>query len=121
MEIEVITTKKKISKSIIKQLEPASIYDIKHFNSMPTIGYYVRDLGSKFPPRVAVFEGINGWKIVGLRDWHSSGETRMECSARDIGLRGVSVKIFNSQPDRDDYLSAYNDMKKSCLKNHLII
>lgn len=121
MNIEIITTKKKISKSIIRQLEPASINDINHFNSMPTIGYYVRDLGAKFPPKVALFEGINGWKIIGLRDWKPAGSNRIECNARDMGVRGTSVKTIGEQIDRDDYLDAYNEMKKSCLKNHLII
>lgn len=121
MEIEVITTKKKLSKAVIKQLEPATIHDINHFNSMPTIGYYVRDLGAKFPPRVALFEGINGWKIIGLRDWEPVGTNRIECSARDMGMRGISVKTIGEQFNRDEYLSSYNHMKKSCLKNHLII
>ncbi|CAL9956528.1 hypothetical protein VPHK71_0020 [Vibrio phage K71] len=72
MEIEVIATKKKLSKSVIKQLETAVIPDIRHFNNMPTIGYYVRDLGVKYQDRVAIFEGINRWVILELIDWRES-------------------------------------------------
>lgn len=60
MEIEIITTKKKLSKSIVKQLEPAKFHDIQQPNTMPTIGCYVRDLGAKYHSRVGLFEGING-------------------------------------------------------------
>lgn len=121
MEIEVLTTKKKLSKSIIKQLEPANLNDIKHFNSQPTNGFYIRDLGAKSPPRVALFEGINGWKAIGLRDWKASGDNRLECSAKDMGMRGVSVKTMDNKDCRDNYLSEYNKMKSMCLKNHLFI
>jgi hypothetical protein len=118
MNIEVLTTKKKLSKSIVKQLESANLNDIEYFNSMPTIGYYVRGLGGVFPPRVAIFEGLNGWKIIGLRDWEARCDDRIECSARDIGKRGTSVKYIN---DAKKYIDSYNKMKEECLKNHLIL
>lgn len=121
MEIEILTTKKKLSKNTVKQLDPANIGDLSHFNNMPTYGFYIRDLGAKYPPRVLLFEGINGWKIIGCREWHSSGDSRVEASAREIGSRGCSVKDFSSRHVRDIWIREYDKLKNSCLKNHLII
>ncbi len=114
MEIEIITTKKKLSKSVIKQLETAKLTDIAHFNSMPTIGYYVRDLGAKYQPRVAIFEGINRWVILELVDWRESqyGD-RAVCKNRYLDFKTVAM--------RDQFLIEYNKLKDSCLKNHLVI
>ena len=114
MEIEVITTKRKLTKSIVKQLNTATINDIKHFNSMPTIGFYVRDLGAKYQPRVAIFEGINRWVILEIIDWRESqyGD-RAVCKNRYLDFKTVK--------ERDSFLIEYDNLKKSCLKNHLII
>lgn len=114
LELEIITTKKKISKSIIKQLEPAELSDIKYFNTMSTLGYYVRDLGSKYPERVGLFQGVNGWKIMSLFDWDVSiYDTRVIFKNR--------YKDFKDKQERDDWLEEYNKIKKRCLKNHLIL
>lgn len=122
MEIEILTTKKKLSKNIIKQLNPAKIYDITYFNSVKSNGYYVRDLGAKYPPVVLLFESITGWRIIDCRGWKPVSDTpRLEASAKEIGTRGVSVKTMNSVKDRDIWIKEYNKLKESCLKNHLII
>ena len=122
MEIEILTTKKKLSKNIIKQLDPATVNDMAYFNSMPTFGYYIRDLGAKYPPVVLLFEGLNGWKIVGCRSWRAV-EYRpcVEAPASEIGCRGTSVRTMESSEYRDNWLREYNNLKESCLKNHLII
>ena len=122
MDIEIITTKKKISKSIIKQLDPATLGDMQHFNSMPNTGFYVRDLGPKYSPVVLLFEGIIGWKIIECRSWKSSASrSAVEASCKEIGKRGCSVNQFSSIEIRDIWLTEYNKLKDSCLKNHLII
>ena len=120
VEIEVITTKKKLSKAVIKQLEPASLGDLRQVVSVSKIGYYVRDLGKGYSPRVAVFRGVGHWCVINLRDWEAVGDKPM-AQAKALGGRGFSIKKFPSVEQRDVWLSAYNDMKRLCSKNHLIL
>ena len=120
VEIEVITTKKKLTKAVIKQLEPAKIGDMTQVASVSKIGYYVRDLGKGYSPRVAVFQGINNWCAISMRQWETVGD-RPILQAKAIGGRGFSVKEFSTIELRDAWLSAYNDMKEICSKNHLIL
>lgn len=122
MEIEILTTKKKISKSIIQQLDPAKLFDMEHLNNINGIGYYVRNLGAKYPPVVMIFEGINGWKIIGCRGWRSVDyRPCVEASASEIGSRGTSVLNMYNFEIRDKWIDAYNKTKEICLKNHLIL
>ncbi|RDL44323.1 hypothetical protein DN730_07920 [Marinomonas piezotolerans] len=119
IEIEVITTKKKLNKSIVKQLKPASIGDMLQAVNVNREGYHIRDLGSGYPSQVAVFKGINEWCILGLRDWRSSGD--LDISAKPLKGRGISYRKFKTTEERDAWIEAYNNAKELCLKVHLIL
>lgn len=120
MEIEVITTKKKLSKATVKQLEKPTIGDLNQVFAVHKIGYYVRDLGKGYADRVALFQGINGWRCISIRDW-SAVKDRPFVTAKAISGRGFSIKKFDDYKSRDLWLDAYNKMKNLCLKNHLIL
>ena len=115
MKIEIITTKKKLTKAIVKQLEPATHGDIHHFNNMPKIGYYVRDLGPKFTDRVAVFEGINGWKTLPLLKWTPSRSYKCRI------FSGNRFKDYDTQDEADNEADKLNTLYNKCIKNHLIL
>lgn len=119
MEIEIITTKRKLSKSVVKQLELATVADMTALSGTDRAGYYVRDIGASYPSRVGVFAGVNGWVILPIRDWKACGKSRAECKA--LKGFGVSVREFSSTKERDSWLSSYDAAKEKCLKNHLIL
>lgn len=119
IEIEVVTTRKKLTKLIVKQLKPASIGDMLQTVNVNHEGYYVRDLGNGYPPNVAILKGINEWCILGLRDWTPSGD--LEISAKPLKGRGTSYRKFKTTGERDAWIEAYNKAKELCLKVHLIL
>ena len=109
MEIEILTTKKKLTKAMIKQFKPATLLDMQHIEGS---GFYVRDLGAKYGQKVAVFRTADGWRRIDLR------ETKM----RDVSsiYLGAGVMFFNSQEERDEWLDAYKVVKYRC-NRHVII
>ena len=120
MEIEVITTTKKVTKSVIKQLEWAKLHDITHFINMKTDGFYVRDLGPKYSKRVLLFQGINSWVVCMERDWEVCSYNHSKLKAY-VSRNSSTIKEFNNQMECEVYLNAYNELRKRCLKNHLIL
>ena len=120
MQIEILTTKKKLSKSIVKQFKPASLGDLNQLVNVVKIGYHVRDLGKGYPSKVYIFEGINGWCIIWCRPWKKvSDRPFLEC--KSINGRGSSVKRFNDEPSCVSWLNSYNAAAELCDKNHLFI
>ena len=123
MDIEILTTKKKLSKSLVKQLNIATLGDLRHVHSTTKVGYYIRDLGKGSPANVMLFEGIYQWVRVGVRSWEKSNtrDTEIYAPASELGDRGTSVKSFSCKGSRDSWIEAYDAAKKICLKNHLFI
>lgn len=120
MDIEIITTKNKLSKSIVKQLNPATVDDLNQVLEVSKIGYYVRNLGKGYAPKVAVFQGINGWCLMNIRDWEPLTERPFVTTSAFLG-RGFNVKKFLTYEERDYWLERYNAAKELCSKNHLIL
>lgn len=58
MEIEILTTKKKITKSILAQLEEVTFPEMEIFNSLNAPGYYINTPKG----RVFLVETHSGWK-----------------------------------------------------------
>ncbi len=120
MEIEIITTKKKLSKSIIKQLKPASLGDLNHLVNVVKIGYHFRGLGNGYPAKVYVFMGINEWCFFGCRPWGKVPDRPiLEC--KSLTGVGTTIKKFGDEENCVSWLNAYNDAAKLCDKNHLFI
>ena len=121
MEIEVITTKKKLSKAVVKQLEVASVHDMHHCFNVIKRAFFVRGLGSKYTDNTDLFEGINGWKVMPLLDWKELSESMLTASARPYRRRGCMTKRFETAESRDKWIKDYNNLKSLALKNHLIL
>lgn len=122
MKIEILTTKKKVTKAMVKQFEPAKPYDLSFLISNTKIAYYVRDLGKKFTVQTGMFESFNGWRTFSILDWQSTTvDTLLEASAKPMGMRGAATKRFENKKQRDEWLSDYNKAKALALKNHLIL
>lgn len=119
MEIEVITTKKRLTKSVVKQLNTATEDDFNHLVNVTKKGFYIIGLGKGYSYKTALFYGLNRWCTLSIRDWRSVID-RPELNA-STGGKWTTVKSFSSIPNRDSWFYAYNDVVKLCLKNHLII
>ena len=100
MEIEVLTAKKKITKSILSQLGSVTFPEMAIFNSLNSPGYYINTPKG----RVFLVETHSGWKK--LPEVSSSEEYER------ISTRSVHIN--------NNLISVYNKFIRKC-KNHLII
>lgn len=120
MKIEILTTKKKLSKSIVKQLDPATEFDLGQIINVGKVGFYVRDIGIGGAKRTGLFETNCKWVSLPLLDWKASGkDTRI--TARNECGSGCFINNFNTLEQRDRWLSTYNEAKSLCEKNHLML
>ncbi len=117
MEIELVTTKKKITKSIVKQLNLATIADFNFIASTNTKGFYVRDIGKNYGDNVGIFNGVNGYVRFNILNWekYSTNGKNFRVSVKNM------TKNFNSEEEADLWISSYNIAKEKCLSNHVII
>lgn len=99
MEIEILTTKRKITKSILAQLEKVTFPEMEIFNSLNSPGYYINTPKG----RVFLIETHSGWKK--LPEVTSSEYQLMSTHSAHI---------------RNNSLKTYNTFVKKC-RNHLII
>ena len=123
MEIEVLTTKKKLTKSIVKQLKPATLSDMRHalsFHKTIQIGYHIRGLNGSASLKTGLFMGVNEWCIVELFEWKPS-TSMTAITARNPNGRGEFIRRYETIGERDAFISAYNDIKDLCNKNHLML
>lgn len=119
MEIEILTTKKKISKSLIKQFKPASLLDLETIISSPNSGYFVRNLSKDLAPEVAVFQGANDqWCRISIREWKRYDR---KLQAKALTGRGQTVKDMGSAQSAENWLMVYAKAMEKCKKNHLYI
>ena len=118
MEIEILTTKRKLTKLIIKQLEPATSGDMQAFtDSSANLGFYVMDIGKGYTQRVGLLQGTGGiWKSLQIRNWARDGD----CCMIRVANYGLA-RSFGSEEIRDKWLESYNETKKKLLQNHVII
>lgn len=119
MEIEVITTKKKLTKAIVKQLEPATDAQIEIFNNSNEIchGFYVRGLGKGFTERIGLFQSTSGsWVIFGIRQWELSKSSKKRAVAN--ANRFID---FETEAKASRFVDVMNSVGDRCLKNHLIL
>ncbi len=115
MEIEVITTRKKLSKQVVKQLEKATLSDMVMFNDGVEAGYYIRDLGKGFQERVALFKGVNDkWVTLGM----PLSDT-IVTSLDYVSIGGV--KFLVGSDNKNLFIDEFCKLRKRCYKNHLIL
>ena len=99
MEIEVLTTKKKITKSVLSQLEEVTFSEMTIFNSLNSPGYYINTPKGK----VFLVETHSGWKKL-----------------PEVTSYQYQIWSTHSAHIRNNSLSVYNKFIRKC-KNHLII
>lgn len=99
MEIELITTKKKLSKSIVQQMPFANLEDLAMVELYPerVLGYII-DKNEKF----AIIKGVNDWvRLVISYPWKAATHTPLECVNKNRFLR------FGDEEMRDLFLKRF--------------
>jgi hypothetical protein len=120
MNIEILTASKRLSKSVIKQLDPASDFDIGQIVNVEKIGYYVRDIGIGGAYKTGLFETNCKWVTLPLLSWVGQlGSKRLTASVDT--RKGCFLRDFESVEERDSWLEYYNKAKAICEKNHLFL
>lgn len=115
MEIELITTKKKLTKSVIQQLDYANTAD---FNYLTTTQGLILGYINLPDERVFLVKTINGYKKIRSLNW-KAGLLSTEACADDKGFG--RLKRFETSEQRDDFLKMYREIKRIALLTHIII
>ena len=118
MEIELITTKKKLSKSIIKQMNEASIDDMEHAVKKGKSMFYVNDVYPKDSVSVGIIFGANGWRRLMLRDWRLP---KLSSEDASVYCRNRERRFDDGALYRDRWLKAFKEVKRKCEKNQVFI
>lgn len=99
MEIEVVTTKKKLSLALVKQMLPATLDDLAMVELYPdrVLGYVVIK-----NEKIALLKGVDDWKQLNIsHDWIAAKHSAVECVSRNRFVR------FENSDQRDLFLARY--------------
>lgn len=112
IEIELVSTKKKLSKSLISQMKTASVEDLIMLEVYPdrVLGYIVEK-----NEKIAILQGTDDWKKLSIEfDYKASTIATTECIYRNRFIR------FAGEAERDSFLKGYN-LLRSLAKTHIYI
>ena len=125
MEIEVVTTKKKLSMSLLKQMKMASISEIKFAMIDPAsrvLGYVNAFKWNKLDIQVAIIKTVNDWALVPMhetkvfesvqREQHPDGQ---EYHTHEVMYYYTNQKISNI--NRTSKKSTDKEHVESCAKS----
>ena len=123
MEIEIVTTKKKISKSLINQMPIATIGDMEFCLSHgdPIHSHYILGLliGCRKDCREAILiKKINDYAIIKVAPWLKS--LNDDCVWYKAGSASVQKK-FKTREMRDRWFELYEKCVKIGRKTHIYI
>lgn len=106
MEIEIVTTKKKLTKSLIEQMPVASIHVM---TSAKVLGYYI----DKKHGKIAIMSYLGEYYTRALGYKNGSNE----CCV----YRKNTLLTFDTPLERDTWMEAYEPMQEKALKTHIYI
>lgn len=99
MEIELVTTNKKLTRTIIDQMLVATHADLAMMMLYPerVLGYVVIK-----GERLAIIKGVQDWKkLIIQHDWKAAKHSPIECVSKNRFLR------FNNEEERTLFLEQY--------------
>ena len=111
MEIEVITTKRKLSKAIVNQMERVTFEDLVNiqYSVECVLGYMKLIDGRKILLQIG-----SEYKILPVRDWKANSISNI------ASAEGVSTR-FNSEEDRDLFLKLYQRIYNIAMHIHIYL
>lgn len=118
MEIEIVTTKKKLSKSLVLQMKSANLEQMKYAVQFPHLMLgYVTNL-SKDINQAIIIKGTTDYYIVPVIDWTLSGDTGLNARLGGYWNRN---KQFPSEEKRTEWLDVYNSIVKFTKHSHIYL
>ena len=115
MEIEILTTQKKLTKSIISQMLYADYAVMKYGEA---IGYIINAM--KGSHKIALFKHGNEYYYIDL-NWTKGESVDPPMIYRKVGGGFSTSKKFNTQEEKDQWWKVYEDVKKEIEKKHIYI
>jgi hypothetical protein len=103
MEIELITTKKKLTASILNQMFSPTLEEMRHIRCLGIV-----NIKSFKTPKLLLITEKNKYRILSM-GWKKC-ENRKICRKT---RRGSVVKTFKSDKEAEDFLAIYNKIIKS--------
>lgn len=118
MEIEIVTTKKKLSKSLVLQMKVANLEQMKYATQFPErmLGY-VTNL-SKDIKQAIIIKGITDYYIIHAIDWTLSGDTGLNARVGGYWTRNMQ---FPTVEKRTEWLDTYNYIVNFTKFNHIYL
>lgn len=118
MEIEILTTKKKLSKSLVLQMKSANLEQMKYAVQFPHLMLgYVTNL-SKDINQAIIIKGTTDYYIIPVIDWTLSGDTGLNARLGGYWNRN---KQFPSEEERTEWLDVYNSIVKFTKYSHIYL
>lgn len=103
MEIEITTTKKKLTKALIDQMAVASLSEMK---VAVVLGYVLNVRKGTF--KTLIVKSLDKYRVVPVYDWSKlTGESGIYRRVKNFS---TTVKKFETEEIRDEWLSAYNEL-----------
>ena len=124
MEIEVITTKRKLTSSILNQIEEATVQEMR--NALWTEGGI---LGYINPPNVGkqrvflINPAPQVYKLVTNYDWSKGIEHETTAYGKSYSGKVVATvkKQFKDKQSRDEFVRLFKEVKMIALMNHIYV
>lgn len=125
MEIEIVTTKKKLTKSIVSQFRSAEVKDFIYCINKDEKCFYIIGLGSRFTEKTGIFKSFNEWVKFPIFNFELSealftSRTYDQLMSRHIKLFEIT-ESGHTRIDQKPLIRPYNEVRKRCLENHLFI
>lgn len=114
MEIEIITTKKKLTKSIVNQFRRANSSDIEYLLNGKDDGYHIINLGAKYTEKTGIFKSNDEWVKLSLLKVEQN-------RFRNIRYTAELGRLLGFDFTNKTLLEKYDQAKDKLLKNHLFI
>lgn len=123
MDIEIITTKKKLTTTILNQLEETRVSDMQLLLAEPEriLGYINPATARKNKVRVfLVNTAPNTYKLISNYNWEKSVSDDITSFGKFAG-RVCIKKTFKDRQSRDSFVEMFKAIKEIAMQTHIII
>jgi len=123
MEIEIITTKKKLTATILNQLETARVSEMQEALSSPEkiLGYINSSTLETNKARIFLIHvAPQTYKLIPNYNWERATQDDL-VSYGKLGGKVCMKKSFKSKESRDRFVEIFREIKQIAMQNHIII
>ena len=124
MQIEIITTKKKLTKSLVKQMQTANQLQIKNAIDPRGTGNllgYVTDC-HKQVLKMAIIHHINDYYTIPIYAWKKSNGGKSVYVTVGFGSKRATRSInFKSEDETDEFMNMMDKLRFSMVGQHIYL